>query len=303
MVYKKKDGSLTVLVLENDFLRVELVPALGGKISSIYNKYLDKEFLWHNNELDLELLETGADYDANFWGGVDELLPNDIPEKVDGINYPDHGELWTTELDYNLLDNKVVLSNVLTLSALCYSKVVYLESDSPRIVLKYNIKNTAAETRHFLWKMHAAVRISEGDYLSSSARKARIVYPSSSRFSDENAFNWPMIENKDASIVPSKEGTMDFFYLYETLKGEMAMVNEQGKHRFAYEYDKEVFPYEWYFASFGQFKGHYVAILEPASAMPVSVAEAAALKQCAVLEPNEEINTIVKIYAGLNLEK
>lgn len=300
MKHKKQDKDPIILVLENDFLRVEVVPALGGKISSIYNKILKKEFLWHDTNLNLSYLETGADYDANFWGGVDELLPNDIPEKVDNIDYPDHGELWTTELDYVVSNNVITLSGVLALSGLLYNKEISLDSNSPRVVLKYNIKNTTTETRHFLWKMHAALRISEGDYLLSSAKKGRIVNPLSSRFTSDKEFNWPMIENKDASIVPPKEGTMDFFYLYESQKGEMAMVSEQGKHKFAYEYGRNIFPYEWYFASFGQFKGHYVAILEPASAMPVSVAEAVALKQCSVLEPHEEINTIVKIYAGLN---
>jgi hypothetical protein len=41
-------------------------------------------------------LERGADYDSNFYGGIDELIPNDIPENIDGIDDPDHGELWTT---------------------------------------------------------------------------------------------------------------------------------------------------------------------------------------------------------------
>ena len=91
---------------------------------------------------------------------------------------------------------------------------------------------------------------------------------------------------------------MDFFYLYDSPTGQMSLLSEGGQHRFACTYNQEVFPYQWYFASYGQFRNHYTAILEPASAMPVSVNEAATLGQCTVLEPGEEINTSVTIYAG-----
>ena len=51
-----------------------------------------------NKDLPFSTHQPGTDYDSNFWGGIDELLPNDIDEKIDTIDYPDHGELWTTAL-------------------------------------------------------------------------------------------------------------------------------------------------------------------------------------------------------------
>ena len=132
----------------------------------------------------------------------------------------------------------------------------------------------------------------------SKAKRASIVSAGSSRFKSIDEFSWPDIENTDASLVPAKDGTMDFFYLYDNPEASMQMLSEGGKHVFAYYYDQKIFPYQWYFASYGQFNGHYTAILEPASAMPVSVNDARELGQCTVLEPGEEIDTVVKIYAG-----
>ncbi len=298
MISAKEENGLALLVIENDLIRTVLAPDLGGKFTSVYNKKLAKEFLWHNISQDLEKLDAGADYDTNFWGGIDELIPNDIPEMVDGINYPDHGELWTTALDYEIKDERITLSGLLPESGLSYQKTVSLPAGKPEIETAYCIRNTSKGVRHFLWKLHAALQISEGDRLLTTASTGRIVYPGSSRFPDNGSFAWPEIEGTDASVVPPRNGTMDFFYLTGATEGAMSMISGWNTFRFGYHYDPAVFPYQWYFASYGQFRGHYTAILEPASAMPVSVNEAAALGQCMVLKPGEAITTKVTIYAG-----
>src|ERR1017187_4328079 len=92
-----KNG-IEILTMKNDHLELNIVPALGGKIFSIFNKHLQKEFLWTNKNLSLKIDSHGMDYDSNFVGGIDELIPNDIPETIDLIAYPDHGELWTHSL-------------------------------------------------------------------------------------------------------------------------------------------------------------------------------------------------------------
>ena len=91
---------------------------------------------------------------------------------------------------------------------------------------------------------------------------------------------------------------MDFFYLYDIRHGEMRLENPEDGSLFAYRYDKQVFPYQWYFASYGKFFGHYTAILEPCSTMPISVNDAKVSGSCSRLLPGQEINTKVNIYAG-----
>ena len=285
---------------ESDHIRFSLAPACGGKIISIYNKRLQKEFLWKNKNLQLSLLGAGADYDSNFYGGIDELLPNDIPENIDGIDYPDHGELWTTCLDNEVKEDSISVFGKLQLSELYYKKTIRLDANEPVIYLEYKIRNDADVQRNFLWKLHAALDIKEGDQLVTTAKKGKVVDPAYSRFSNLHEFNWPIIEDRDASLVPQKNNTVDFFYLYDAAQPAMNFLNEGGKHLFRYQYDKKIFPYQWYFASYGGFLNHYTAIIEPCSSMPMSVNNAKALHQCTVLEPGEEINTLVSIYAGKN---
>ena len=292
-----KNG-IEILTIKNDHLELSIAPALGGKIISLFNKNLQKEFLWTNKNLSLKINNSGDDYDSNFIGGIDELIPNDIPETIDSISYPDHGELWTTRLNHEITGNKIKLSGALALSGLHYSKIIYLDQDSPIVFLDYKIKNQTNSRRHFLWKLHAALNIEAGDKIITKAKHAKVVDPKYSRFTDTNEFMWPVIENTDASVIPPDNNTMDFFYLYEIPSAEMQMVSGDNKSLFGYQYDKKIFPYQWYFASYGGFLNHYTAILEPCSGMPISVNEAKEKKQCTILEPGDELTTTVKIFAG-----
>jgi len=298
MISKSVSNGIEILTAETDHLIFSIVPELGGKILSIFNKHLEKEFLWTNDKLSLQTNESGADYDSNFLGAIDELIPNDLTEKIGLIEYPDHGELWTTRLQYEVTGEKIRVFGKLPLSGLFYAKTIYADLNSPLLFVEYLVKNEANVQRNFLWKLHAALKIQPGDKLITPANLAQVVDPEYSRFKNKDEFKWPWIEDQDASIIPAANKTMDFFYLYDIPTGEMQLLSNNGEHVFSYRYDKTVFPYQWYFASYGGFLDHYTVILEPCTSMPMSVNEAMAEGQSAVLSPGESLNTTVQIYAG-----
>lgn len=85
------------------------------------------------------------------------------------------------------------------------------------------------------------------------------------------------------------------------LEGELlqiAWVSAARKLTFCYSFDLHVLPYAQYFGSCGGLDGHYTAILEPCSGMPLMVSDAKRLGQCSVLMPGESLETRVAIYAG-----
>ena len=102
----------------------------------------------------LEKLPAGSEYDPNFYGGIDELIPNDMPETVNGIDYPDHGELWTLSLQYELTPDGIQLDGVLPLSELSYHREIHFNSEGTGIILNYRIGNLTNRRRDFLWKLH-----------------------------------------------------------------------------------------------------------------------------------------------------
>jgi len=79
---------------------------------------------------------------------------------------------------------------------------------------------------------------------------------------------------------------------------QIAWVSAARKLTFCYSFDLHVFPYAQNFGSYGGLDGHYTAILEPCSSMPLMVSDANRLGRCSVLMPEEGIETRVAIYAG-----
>ena len=295
-------GISSLIRLENKNLQVDVFPQGGGKLVSVFNKQLKYEFLWKNETFNLEAYKPGTEYDPVFYGGVDELLPNDIPENVDGMEFPDHGELWTQPLTISVENSILRLQGILPVSMLNYQKSIRLDKNGPFIHTDYTIVNENTRPVKFLWKLHAALKIRAGDRILCRAGKGQVVDPEYSRFKQTDPFQWPVIEQTDVSVLPEKNGTMDFFYLFDLANGEVGFENSDGAY-FGYRFDKNVFPYVWLFASYGGFFNHYTAILEPCTTMPISVNDAARLNQTMILQPGEFLKTSVTTVAGSTKDK
>ena len=98
-----------VVRLENDHLVVEVSPETGGRITRLTHKGLGRDFLWRHSRLPLAHVEPGVAYDPNFTGGIDDIIPGDSPEVIDGLASPDHGELWSLALDSRVEGGALVL--------------------------------------------------------------------------------------------------------------------------------------------------------------------------------------------------
>ena len=302
MISEQTQGKTRLLTMRNEYLQVEIAPEVGGRIVALQNLENGYQYLWRNSGLALERLPAGSEYDPNFYGGIDELLPNDMPEEINGLSYPDHGELWTHALDWKCQGEKIVLSGTLPICGLYYERTMQLSTAGPELLLGYRIVNPTESSRNFLWKFHAALDIRQGDQIICPARTAVVADAEWSRWKQSQPFSWPHVEGQRADIIPKKAEDTDFLYLYDLKAGYMGWSRPGEDLAFAYLFDKEVFPYCWYFASYGGFYRHYTAVLEPCTAMPCSVLEASASGQCSVLKAGESIETTVRIYAGKESE-
>ena len=83
--------------IENDKIKVTILPELGGKFASIYSKETNFELLFQNKDEEYRIPELGDDFAAYDASGFDDAFPNIDPERkvVEGrkIHYPDHGEI------------------------------------------------------------------------------------------------------------------------------------------------------------------------------------------------------------------
>ena len=268
-------------VLENDFLRITLDPAHGGRIIAFQDKCSGQEMLWYDSSR--LPVNPALDYDGNFAGGMDELLPNDPPE--DG--FPDHGELWTLPLDCEADRKKAELHGVLPLSRLEYRRTMHLEENT--LVSEYRIENTASHPLDFLWKLHGAALIEPGDVLEVPANCIQAADPGDwSKTPHSMPQKW-----NGTYTVPEMNGSSDFFFLTDLIGNEIRLKRCNGTI-FNCLFDAKIFPCVWIFASFGRLNGSRTLIMEPSTNYPGTLAEARRSKVCASLNPGESIHTTVK---------
>jgi hypothetical protein len=295
--YVTLDGEPLVR-LESEHLQADVAPGIGGRIVSLREKAGGHEFLWRNERLRLQRVAPGSTYDPNFYGGIDELLPNDAAERIDGVDCPDHGELWTMALDWQLKGACLILEGRLPRFGLDYRRQMCLAPDRPTVEFHSRISNPTDAARHFLWNFHAALAVEPGDVIECPAETARVADPAWSRRQSQAPFRWPMIEGRPANVVPAADGTCDSFYLYQMRSGRIAWRRPSQELKLGYRFDTRVFPYASVWASYGGFDGHYMMLLEPSTALPNRVGEAIARNQCAVLTPGEVLETEVFLDAG-----
>lgn len=273
-----------MLTLKNEALQVLVDPEHGGRIVSFVELRGGTEFVCYDPRR--LPVDPSLDYDGNFAGGFDELLPNDPPE--DG--FPDHGELWTLPLTAEWEKNALRLSGTLPLSRLRYERRMCLDGNA--LISEYRLVNTGKRPLDFLWKLHAALRIAEGDCFMAPAGCVQAADPGEwSLAADGMPRRWP-----GKYPIPGRNGRSDFFYLTDLDRGELVLKRADG-HVFTCRYAPEVFACAWVFASFGRLNDAYTLIMEPATNYPCSLAGARQSRTCAGLNPGETLAATVRWQA------
>ena len=97
MIEKTNFKGIEAIKLENNYLKVIIIPELGGKIASIYNIEKDFELLFQNKEdiyVKPKLYDAFEKFDAS---GFDDAFPTidkcSVYINNKHIEYPDHGEM------------------------------------------------------------------------------------------------------------------------------------------------------------------------------------------------------------------
>ena len=142
----------SALALENEQMRVVIVPDLGAKIVSLYDKTHRHEWLVPPMR-PLKQTTYGADFVSQDMSGWDEMMPTIVACSFEGANLPDHGEVWSIPWQVTLADDSVTtrvhgvaMPYLLTRSA----ELATLDC----LELRYTVRNTGLAAFPFLWAAH-----------------------------------------------------------------------------------------------------------------------------------------------------
>jgi galactose mutarotase-like enzyme len=165
------DGFDTVQV-NTGVLSLDLLPELGGKLSSLKDLRTGREWLWRNPRLAYKRLPPGVSYiqEADS-GGWDECFPSVAPCDYPsppwaGAAIQDHGELWSQSAVLEVVESagEVRLRTRWQGSILPYTfeRTITLAAESATLRFEYAVTSRADEPLHFIWSAHPLLAIEPG---------------------------------------------------------------------------------------------------------------------------------------------
>ena len=167
--------------LSNEFLSLELLPSVGGKISSLVDKSSGQEWLWTNPWLPIRQPVYGESYVGSLdFGGWDEIFPSvdpcRIPTPGGEAMVPDHGDL--VQMPWRVVSSgaRHVEMEVEGRSLPFFFRR-RLELVGARVELHYSVENLAEFAFPWLWCAHPLVPL-EADLSLEAGADFQVLYAS-----------------------------------------------------------------------------------------------------------------------------
>jgi galactose mutarotase-like enzyme len=147
--------------LENEAVKVLVVPELGGRIVSLLDKAMNYEWLVAPRQAhSVKKVDYGADYNSNQSGGWDEMLPTIVAGPYpaagayQGSALPDHGELWALPWsDAGSDQERLALTATGRTLPFRLTRTLLL-TECNDLTFEYTLENLGAETLVWLWAAH-----------------------------------------------------------------------------------------------------------------------------------------------------
>jgi galactose mutarotase-like enzyme len=295
---------LRAIVLENELLRVIVLPEAGAKIWQITYKPLDADLLWTNSRIPPARLPSNSRYDDVWSGGWDELFPNDEVAVIDGESYPDHGELWTGEWQAEPWSRGnevgVRLQYTTPISSIEVEKTIRLQRDQSRIEFRHRFTNRGRTSFPFLWKLHPAMTVTPHHRIDFPPMQVALepAFPGTLAGAGELS-QWPFIKTPAGDIdlrhvTPEDARQLYFFYGTEIEGNWCALTNTASGLACGLQFDPKVFQCCWLFATYGGWRNYNVAVLEPCTGYPLNFDAMKAAGRHRTLASGESLQTDVR---------
>lgn len=298
MISKKTDNTAStpvlqnLIVLENDTIKLKILPGMGGKILNLIRKKSGTEFLKQTpvDLTDSRLTCYGQSFLPPFAVGFDECFPNISPSKYlfkgSVLDLPDHGELWTQPWDYQQHSNDSI-SLWAVGNQMRYQFVKSIQLTDNKVEITYELESFEEAAFDYIWSAHPLLKIDTGDelLLPQEIKKVFLNWSSDPELGDfGDRLNWPKLFGTNSDI--------DFNYVRDKSDGlaaklfsDLLNVGQAGIYRkktdesllFSFDVDQIPFLGIWIcYGGWPQTKTgkDFTLALEPCSARPDSLKEA-----------------------------
>lgn len=317
------------MFLENEFLRVGVLPDKGADIFELLYKPTDTEYLLHTPRgIRRPIIQTasGGEMFLDYYeGGWQEILPNGGPScTYKGVAFGQHDEIALLPWEYHIeADTSAEVQVVFDVrpfhTPFHLVRRMTLREGEPILNIDERLTNEGHETMDFMWGHHPAYG---APFLSSDCH---VDLPPGdlilTTFDDEagtrlagGQHRWPMASGHNGASVdfsrpdPSGTGQEDLGYVVNLPEAWYAITNQKLQVGLALTWTLDVFPYLWVWRQFNRSEGYpwygqvYAMALEPWSSYPsAGLMNAIENGTAAKLAAGESVSATVRAmaYSGI----
>ncbi len=301
------------LVLENDRLRVTVLPGHGAKITEFVSKRASRDLLYHHPRFDVRPPVFGSNVDDWWTGGIDEVAPTGHPCLVNGEQLPFLGEYWSQAWSARVVEEGperavVDLGAGGIITPLRIERRMELRADEAILRSHHRLTNVGPEPIDFMWGIHPGLAIRPGARIQVPAMEGVFAegHPQLD-VAPGTRFAWPRLPLRqggsiDLSVArPPDPPSWELAYLDGLSAGWLAVTDPDTRSGFAMSFDPAVLPVVWLWGVYGGWRGIYALALEAWTSYPARLDQAIAAGRHRTLEPGEVFETEVRFiaYEGL----
>jgi hypothetical protein len=155
-IKQKQFQGLECHTMENSEVSLSLLPEVGGKMISLMSKRTGFEFLSLSGR-PFRKPAYGEDFEALDISGFDECFPaigkGIYPERPwEGIEIPDHGELFTLPWDCEIVDDRIIMTVSSVRFSYRFTKTLSLSCTE--LCIDYELENLSPYEFKYIWSPH-----------------------------------------------------------------------------------------------------------------------------------------------------
>jgi Domain of unknown function (DUF5107) len=296
-ITEERFDALRVLALENDLLRLSVLPEVGAKLLTLVDKQSGRNLLWQNPRVRPQRFPIDANFD-NYWcGGWDDAFPTADACDYGGESFPNLGELRSLEWNVDAVEGdqntaEVTLTAFAPISPVKATKTILLKEDT--LSVRFQLQALGPLPVDFLWGSHPALDISTGARLRIPAKTGIVSLSSDpSLGTPGEEYPWPMLNGLDMSRTQNVEaGVFCGHYATDLEDGWFAV--EDDTQGIVFRFPLAQCPHLWLWLVYGGWRGYHHAIIEPWTSYPVNLTTAVKEGRHRRLAPGETFDVTVQ---------
>jgi galactose mutarotase-like enzyme len=297
-------GDLEALTVQNDRVRVTLLPALGGHVSELVDRTAERDLLWHNPRTVPRPAPYGGHFDDWWSGGWDEIFPSGDRGTLHDELLPYMGELWCVPWTATLVqsDGDVAIEAVGygTIAPARFTRRISIRDDEATVRMRYRIENLDVRALPFTWGIHPAFAITKAHRIDLPATSMLVGVSSDPSMGEVGeAYRWPELPDPSAGgrvrdmrrVRGREDAVFAGHWATDLSAGWVSLTDTSTRRGVALTFDRAVFPHAWLWQVYGGWRGHHHLALEPWTSHPQQVEDAVAAGRARVLTPGGVLET------------